>query len=429
MAEPAGCPHCGLEAVAGPECPRCGIVLAKARPRPEPPAPRGPNAPEPGRADRGWWHFPLALIALAAGALWLLDRGASAPASGGRPHPPRRTASRPGPPAVAAAASPTPGAPSEEADAAAAEAEAPSLEPRLAFVPPPGQTGPDPEGAAIERLLRRQDWAGAEAAARVLLEREPRSPAACQALGLSLYRQDRLRDALEAARECGDAGLERQLEARLAAGAGFSEHQVSHFHVRYDGEAYEEISRDVIQALDAGYAKLVGELGFEPRRPIPVDLLSREDYVEETGKTWTAGQYTHGDGRIRVKVRGLTVTPAFEETLLHELCHAFLGDLTGGRTPREINEGLAQYVTGRRVGWQATDPRDAARYPWKPFYDDALSFTEYLVGQRGVRGVVEALTRLGETGNADASFREVFGDDLRELGRRWSARRRQLAGG
>ena len=37
-----------------------------------------------------------------------------------------------------------------------------------------------------------------------------------------------------------------------------------------------------------------------------------------------------------------------DDTLIHELTHAFVHDRTKGVAPREIHEGLAQYMEGKR---------------------------------------------------------------------------------
>ena len=48
--EPATCPRCGAERVPGPECPRCGVIYARARPRA---APELGARPGPGAAGAG----------------------------------------------------------------------------------------------------------------------------------------------------------------------------------------------------------------------------------------------------------------------------------------------------------------------------------------------------------------------------------------
>ena len=54
------CPRCGEPEVSGPECPRCGVILAKARttrPRPQTPAP-DPNTP----TSRRWVLLALLIV-------------------------------------------------------------------------------------------------------------------------------------------------------------------------------------------------------------------------------------------------------------------------------------------------------------------------------------------------------------------------------
>jgi hypothetical protein len=46
----AACPRCGAPRARGPECPRCGVIYAKARPRA---APAAPELPAPGDGDAG----------------------------------------------------------------------------------------------------------------------------------------------------------------------------------------------------------------------------------------------------------------------------------------------------------------------------------------------------------------------------------------
>ena len=56
------------------------------------------------------------------------------------------------------------------------------------------------------------------------------------------------------------------------------------------------------------------------------------------------------DGRIRIPVQGLTsVTPELAHELKHELTHSFIGQKTHNRAPTWLQEGVAQYMEGRRT--------------------------------------------------------------------------------
>jgi hypothetical protein len=60
------------------------------------------------------------------------------------------------------------------------------------------------------------------------------------------------------------------------------------------------------------------------------------------------------DGRIRVPVQGIeTVTPELARVLKHELTHSFVFQKTAGRCPTWLQEGLAQWIEGRRTGGDA----------------------------------------------------------------------------
>jgi hypothetical protein len=62
------------------------------------------------------------------------------------------------------------------------------------------------------------------------------------------------------------------------------------------------------------------------------------------------------------------------------------------------------------------------------FYYGALSFVEYLMAQRGQGGMNDLIRAMGETGNEDAAFRQVYGQEHAAIRRAWSARLRQEHG-
>jgi len=44
-----------------------------------------------------------------------------------------------------------------------------------------------------------------------------------------------------------------------------------------------------------------------------------------------------------------SLNPELDQTLIHELVHAFLADRSRGVAPRDLHEGLAQYMEGKRL--------------------------------------------------------------------------------
>jgi tetratricopeptide (TPR) repeat protein len=495
------CPRCG-QADPGPvACPRCGVIFAKLRAR-SAPAASTPQLNDDTSSRFSWWNVGAVLLVTVCGvAGWRNLRspatpGAAARAAEARPSRPEApSAAEPPPPTLAAALA----VPSEAVKVEAAgmsdedRAKADAIVHRM-----PGVSyadisvaeqlfarHPDELRGLLEvtllnvadgerrrrrfadatALLQRAvtveterarpalllmgtlteagDWAGAEAAARTALAREPQNADAWHGLGYALMRQDRNKDAAEALRtalEIRPDSTSQALLDRVAKGMederGMTEQQLSHFHVRYDGEAHDDVGREILRALERHYATLVSALDHQPQVTIPVVLFSRESYNSASGApSWSGGVYDSLDGRIRVPIQGLTrsLTPDMDRTLLHELTHAFVADRTRGIAPRDIQEGLAQYMEGERVTERLTPEQLALLADGRAggvmgFYLYALSFVEYLVATRGMGGMNDLLRAMGETGSVDEAFRQVHGQDYKATRRAWFQRLHQQHG-
>ena len=297
--------------------------------------------------------------------------------------------------------------------------------------------------ALLALRLETAEWAAAEGAARDLLSLAPTDAEAARGLGYALVRQDRSREAIEVLAAFVDAHPDPETRAFLnrvrhdqGAEASLEEARLAHFHVRYDGEAHEDVGREILRVLDRHYATLARTFDHQPAAPIPVVLLSSERYYDATGApAWSGGQYDSFDGRVRLPIGGLTAALAsdLDDTLLHEPTHAFVADLSRGVAPREIHEGLAQFVEGKRSQTLLGDEglralADGRLQGVGGFYVSALALVEDLVAQRGQGGINDLLRAMAETGSSDEAFRRVYGKGLEELRRDWSVRLRQRHG-
>jgi tetratricopeptide (TPR) repeat protein len=503
--------------VTDPACPRCGVIVAKARaarPISAPPPAAGPSAMY-AEAPASVREGPGPLVLVVGGALLLVagavghrvwERAhrptASTGAAGGE-RPPVRTAAgvtplAEGPPPSLMIVPPPPIAELrlEVPDADRGRAEA--LVRRLAAHTPLAAADvqvaeellashPDERGlrdlletvlitAAAQHQEKRQfaqaiaylqrardvqptstrplillmqvsmetgDWAAAEAAARAAIGIAPRGFDGWQGLGYALMRQDRNREALEAIRTALDIRddtnlrlMMERIQKGLADERGMSERRVSHFNVRYDGEEHEAVGREIVRALERHYATLAGALDYEPANTIAVILFTREGYYNASGApAWSGGAFDNTDGRIRIPIGGLTtsLTPDIDETLIHELVHAFVADRTHGTAPRELHEGLAQYMEGKRIESMLSRENLTALADGRiggvaGFYLGALSFVEYLIANRGLGGMNEMLKVMGETGSVDEAFRQVHGMTQHAAQQAWSQRFRQQHG-
>jgi hypothetical protein len=299
-----------------------------------------------------------------------------------------------------------------------------------------------PRVALANLLLETSDWRGAEAAAREALALRPGDPEALEALGFALFRQDRNREAshaFEAALDVRESPVARGILERIRKGmadeSGMRHQTLSHFHVRYDGEAHEGVGREILRVLERHYVKLTVRLDHQPEAPIPVILFSREDYYDASGApSWSGGVYDNTDGRIRIPIGGLTtrLTPDMDGTLMHEVTHAFIADRTRGVCPRDVHEGLAQYMEGKRLATLGREQISALANGRiggvGGFYMAALSFVEHLIANRGLGGINDLLRVMGETGSVDEAFSEVHGHDYAATKRAWTVRLRQRYG-
>jgi hypothetical protein len=292
-------------------------------------------------------------------------------------------------------------------------------------------------------LLEVGRWEEAEDAAERGLILAPGDPEIARGLAYALVRQNRVAEAMEALEDLLDRHDDAEARAMLArlengtaSETGLTEQRLAHFHVRYDGEEHVAVGREVLRVLDRHYATLVRTLDHEPGAPIPVILLSRESYAAATGAPgWSGGLYDSFDGRVRIPIAGLTpaLTPDMNDTLLHELTHAFVADRSRGVAPRVIHEGLAQLMEGKGVEDLLDEGQLEALAEGRVrgvggFYMTALAFVEYLESLRGQGGLNDLLEAMAETGNVDEAFREVYGKDAAGLERDWSIRFRRTHG-
>jgi hypothetical protein len=201
--------------------------------------------------------------------------------------------------------------------------------------------------------------------------------------------------------------------------------QSERFDIRFDGESQSGVARDVLFVLDRAYTRLADIYYDRPTRKIPVVLHSGQDYYTKTGAPWwSGGVYDSHDGAIQIPVRGLpsTLPREMEDVLVHELSHAFVDEMSGGFAGRDLQEGLAQYMEGKRIEQELGLPElkrlaNSGRQSVMSFYMLSLAVSQQLVQSRGQGRVNELLKAMKETGSEDGGFRKVFsqsGTDIRK---------------
>jgi tetratricopeptide (TPR) repeat protein len=258
----------------------------------------------------------------------------------------------------------------------------------------------------------------AEHAAR----KSPNSAEALFILGLAYYDSGRFSEAIESWKhaqtlhpsETITEYLEKA-EREAAVEENFSEHEGTHFVLRYEGRKTGfRFPSELLYSLDRQYGELQRELGFSPDNTITVILYTEQQFFDVTqAPSWSGGL---NDGKIRVPVRDLSgVTPQLESVLRHEMSHSFIHALTHGRCPVWLDEGIAQMSEPRSSSAFAAElaqlfqehKYEPLRYLEGSFhsfspaqaslaYAESLAATEYLRSTYGMASLRRMLDSLSE---------------------------------
>ena len=302
---------------------------------------------------------------------------------------------------------------------------------------------PSGDVASYRAIIYRDQhaWKLAEQCARAAIDADSKVDAAemHHIIGKARYFREELDGAIEefekalAIRDAPHIRASLELAMRDARTSdGFSRRRLSHFIVRYEGETMEDVGRMAIDALERDYASLASQLGFQPEEPVSVILYTRRSYGEISGGGWhwSGGLF---DGKIRLPVQGVHWGDEYiRRTLHHELTHAFFYSRTGGHDPRWLNEGLAEYAAGERT----TDVGDRLApylsekatledclltrlYDCRVFYPASASLVDYMIQMRGMGGIRDVLSQLGEGLDIDDALHRVVSRDERGLVRDW----------
>ncbi len=249
---------------------------------------------------------------------------------------------------------------------------------------------PDPDVRLLLAHLHdhRDDPAKAITHLRAVLEREPSHEAARKLL----------------------AKVERERRAE----AGFQRDVTPRFVVKYAAAGDREARRAIIAHLETAAERVGRLLGYTPQQRTTVVLYEHDEFRDVTrAHSWA------------------------KRLVVHEYAHAAIHDLSRGRAPRWLHEGLAQVLEGTAsdpmlqvpggltlAGVEAlageSDPLRA-----RAGYDIALWVVRDLLDRGGIEALRELLSRLGAGESVAEAMPRVYGLRLTELESQW---RRVLGG-
>jgi tetratricopeptide (TPR) repeat protein len=220
------------------------------------------------------------------------------------------------------------------------------------------------ESASVEHLYSEWRFTDADRALAALVKAHPDEPGTLLAKGFERFMAGDFRAAVaEYKAAIGSNVAPESLKEMLALAEGsakvvdgYLERKSAHFVFRFPVE--DAVLADYgLEALEAAATALGGDLGFEPARAIPVDILRNssdlatmttlsDDEIERTG-TVAVSKWS----RIMLtSPRAMRLGYEWQDSLSHEFVHYVVAALTHDRAPVWLQEGFAKFLEHR---WRA----------------------------------------------------------------------------
>jgi tetratricopeptide (TPR) repeat protein len=216
------------------------------------------------------------------------------------------------------------------------------------------------------------------------------------------------------------------------AHAGYVDEKGDRFQVTFDGHAVGNASRMVLGILDDAYRTIGREMNYYPTKTFRVIIYTQQDFHDVTRMPgWAGGAYGIRDGVIRIPVRGAEGQEReLKRVLFHEYTHALIHTICPN-PPRLLNEGLAEYMSGK---WPS---RTTQKIPLHALHDngsfarlgdvrlvyfaywESYSAVAYLIDRYGMDRVMQLLRMMGSSADVNRAFTESIGISYNDLVATW----------
>jgi len=290
-------------------------------------------------------------------------------------------------------------------------------------------------------LVRTGNASQALSYAQRAVRSAPENPDAFTMLGYAQFASDRTKEAITSWKRSLELRPDPAVQQYLSKAqreqnveSEFSQGESTHFTLHYEGRQTSETLRaQILQALEADYDDLVRDLGNPPRDNILVTLYTEQAFFDVThAPTWSGAM---NDGKLRIPVSGLTsLTPELARVLKHELAHSFITQLSSGRCPPWLHEGIAQFVEPKSLGGeghqlarlfksQQNIPLNVLEGSFLQFsgaqayaaYAESLAAVSYINDSYGMSDVQRILQRIGQGSSTEAALRATIHSDYGQL--------------
>jgi len=269
----------------------------------------------------------------------------------------------------------------------------------------------------------------------------PDSPDAYTMLGYAQFASDHTKEAITSWKRSLELRPDPAVQQFLAKAqreqnveSEFSQGESSHFVLHYEGKQTSDAFRgQIIAALESDYDDLLRDLGTPPRDNILVTLYTEQAFFDVThAPSWSGAM---NDGKLRIPISGLTsMTSELAHVLKHELAHSFITQLSAGRCPPWLHEGIAQYLEPKSLGGdghqlallfkaQHNIPLNALEGSFMQFsgaqaylaYAESLAAVSYITDSYGLSDIQRILQRIGQGTSTEAALRATIHSDYGQL--------------
>jgi tetratricopeptide (TPR) repeat protein len=265
----------------------------------------------------------------------------------------------------------------------------------------------------------------------------PNSADAYTMLGYAQFISDHTREAIVAWKRSLQLRPDAKVEQFLAKAqreqnveSDFAQGESSHFTLHYEGKQTSEAFRaQILAALESDYDALARDLGNPPRDNIAVTLYTEQAFFDVTHAPGWSGALN--DGKLRIPVSGLdSMTPELAHVLKHELAHSFIAQLSGGRCPQWLHEGIAQFLEPKSLGSeghqlsllfkaQRNIPVNGLEGSFLRFsssqaylaYAESLAAVSYINDAYGLSDIQRILERISQGNSTEAALRATIHSD------------------
>jgi tetratricopeptide (TPR) repeat protein len=269
----------------------------------------------------------------------------------------------------------------------------------------------------------------------------PQSPDAYTVLGYAQQACDHTKEAVASWKHSlelrPDAAVQQYLDKAQReqnVETDFAQRESSHFVLHYEGKQTSEAFRgQILAALESDYDDLVRDLGTPPHDNILVTLYTEQAFFDVTrAPSWSGAL---NDGKLRIPISGLnSMTPELARVLRHELAHSFINQLSAGRCPIWLHEGIAQFLEPKSLGGdghqlallfktQQNIPLNVLEGSFMNFsgsqaylaYAESLAAVSYINDSYGMGDIQSILQRLSDGSSTEAALRATIHSDYGQM--------------